>query len=691
MTEILECTLRDGSYPIAYQFTAEDTAVIAAGLEQAGFRRIEIGHGLGLGASRPDIGMAAATDEEYLAAAAGVLSEAKFGAFFIPGIGDESHLELAAKYGMNFVRIGTDVTETEKAERFIKRGKDLGMEVSANPMKSYAVPLDEFVRRAVQLDKWGADIIAIVDSAGGMLPAGVAETTRRLKENVGAAIGFHGHHNLQLAIANVLAAIEAGATIVDTSLRGLGRSSGNAQTEVLVMILEKLGLNPGIDVFKTMDLGDRLIAPIARGRGVDSVEITTGFAGFHSGFMKTLLTSAQRAGVDLRELIIEVSKVEQVKVTAQIADRVADQLAGAGARRTTAAAERAMTIELPERAGTSPQDLEQCAREIAQEIFTLAAKSGKTSVFAIAPKPKPDEGPTTFPFVRSNPSCVIGNAEVSAAADGLKIAATVDGIVDVVVIDAEPGDGLCARIGEVVRKSRLLTYRDSDALVQAADAVLAQLVPGIGAIQVGICGASKIGWKLAIKLAQRGARVVLFDPRASMEDTATSLNTLLGSDAIIAAKDAEACARGSAVLVGTAVRAPVIDAVMISALPDGGLVLDAGVGTIFPDAIECGAQRGLRICRLDMRAGLTAEIANILETAELITTAMGRAELAGVPVVAGGLIGQRGDVVVDTIVAPTRVIGVADGRGHLLRETEAAEFEPRVRAVRKQIIGMRLH
>ncbi|HYR58582.1 MAG TPA: hypothetical protein VEO95_08140, partial [Chthoniobacteraceae bacterium] len=223
MIEILECTLRDGSYPISYQFTAEDTAVIAAGLEQAGFRRIEIGHGLGLGASLPHIGVAAATDEEYLAAAAGVLSKAKFGAFFIPGIGNESHLEMAAKAGMGFVRIGTEVTETERAEHFIKRAKDLGMEVSANPMKSYAVPLDEFVRRAVQLDQWGADCIAIVDSAGGMLPADVAECTRRLRENVGAAIGFHGHNNFQLAIANVLAAIEAGATIVDTSLRGLGR------------------------------------------------------------------------------------------------------------------------------------------------------------------------------------------------------------------------------------------------------------------------------------------------------------------------------------------------------------------------------------------------------------------------------------------------------------------------------------
>jgi 4-hydroxy-2-oxovalerate aldolase len=690
MIEILECTLRDGSYPIAYQFTAEDTAVIAAGLEQAGFRRIEIGHGLGLGASRPDIGMAAATDEEYLAAAAGVLSEAKFGAFFIPGIGDETHLELAAKHGMNFVRIGTDVTETEKAERFIKRGKDLGMEVSANPMKSYAVSLDEFVRRAVQLDEWGADIIAIVDSAGGMLPEGVAETTRRLKQNVGAAIGFHGHNNLQLAIANVLASIEAGATIVDTSLRGLGRSSGNAQTEVLVMILEKLGLNPGIDVFKSMDLGDRLIAPIARGRGVDSVEITTGFAGFHSGFMKLVLSAAQRTGVDLRELIIEVSKVEQVKVTAQIAERVADQLAGSSERKTQPSPERALTIELPARPESGATEPGQRAKEIAQEIFSLAAKSGKTSVFMIAATPRPHGAQPTFPFVRSNPSCVIGNAEVGTVEDGLTIAAAVDGVVDVVLVDAEPGDGLCARVRGLVKTSRVLTYRDSDALVQAADAVLAQLVPEIASTRVGLCGANETGWKLAIKLAQRGARIVLFDPEAAVEKIAASLNTLLGREAIAATRDAAEVARESTVLVGTALREPIIGAAMIEALPEGGLVLDAGVGTIFPDALERGAARGLRLRRLDMRTGLTAEIANILETAELISTAMGRTEFDGVPVVAGGLIGQRGDVVVDAIVAPTRVIGVADGRGHLLRGEDAEPFEPRIRTVRQKIIGMRL-
>src|ERR1700719_1243241 len=85
--EILEVTLRDGSYVVDFQFTAQDTALIGSALDSAGFRWIEIGHGLGLNASASGKGDAAATDEEYLAAAAEAVRSARWGAFFIPGIG----------------------------------------------------------------------------------------------------------------------------------------------------------------------------------------------------------------------------------------------------------------------------------------------------------------------------------------------------------------------------------------------------------------------------------------------------------------------------------------------------------------------------------------------------------------------------------------------------------------------------
>src|SRR5204862_5866336 len=67
--DILEATLRDGSYLIDFQFTADDTATVASALEAVGFRWIEVGHGVGMNASAAGKGRAAASDEEYLEAA----------------------------------------------------------------------------------------------------------------------------------------------------------------------------------------------------------------------------------------------------------------------------------------------------------------------------------------------------------------------------------------------------------------------------------------------------------------------------------------------------------------------------------------------------------------------------------------------------------------------------------------------
>src|SRR3989338_816124 len=239
--EILDCTLRDGSYAIDYQFTAEDTAVIVAGLESAGVRLIEIGHGLGLGASKAGCGVAAATDEEYLRAAQETAKKAKYGMFCIPGIAQLKDLDLAAQYKMDFVRIGTNVNEVERGERFIKKAKDLGMLVSCNLMKSYAVTPKEFGQYVKKASRYGADVICVVDSAGGMLPADVREYVQIVKSETAAAAGFHGHDNLCLAVANSLEAVKAGASIVDTSLQGMGRSAGNAQTAILGILLKKTG------------------------------------------------------------------------------------------------------------------------------------------------------------------------------------------------------------------------------------------------------------------------------------------------------------------------------------------------------------------------------------------------------------------------------------------------------------------
>ena len=380
--KILECTLRDGSYAIDYQFTAEDTAIVAAGLEDAGFRLIEIGHGLGLNASNAGEGVAAATDEEYLKSSALILKNARFGMFFIPGIGREEDLEMAVDYGMDFVRIGTNAPEVDKAEKYIKLAKRLGMTVSSNLMKSYALSPEELAEKAVLAEKWGADIVYIVDSAGGMLP----KDTQKYVEAVRAGtkdieIGFHAHNNLSLAVANTLVAIEAGATMVDSCLQGMGRSGGNAQTEILVLVLEKLGYDTGIDSIKVMDMGKKIINPLMHKTGIDPIDITVGYAMFHSKFLNNIYKVASDYDLDPRELIIKSSEKDVVNVPEELVRSIAEDLKE---KQKENRGKTEISIKKIEFEGDKDTfKVAEKAKKIALELFSLSKKAGKKSTHRI--------------------------------------------------------------------------------------------------------------------------------------------------------------------------------------------------------------------------------------------------------------------------------------------------------------------
>lgn len=325
--KILECTLRDGSYAIDYQFTAEDTAKIAKALEDVGFEYIEVGHGVGLGASEVGRGVSKETDEVYLKTAAETLTKAKFGMFFIPWIAKKRHLDMASHYGMDFVRIGTHPAEIDKAKEFIFQAKQLGMEVHLNFMKTYAVPFEEFIKSALTVDGWGVDVLCIVDSAGCMMPLEVGRYVKVLKEKAKAKIGFHGHNNLQLVMANALSAIENGADLIDSSLRGMGRSAGNVQTEILLGLLEKMEHKTGIDLYDTMDIAEKLLAPLMRrSQGMTDIEVISGLAGFHSYFLPIFREIAEKNNIDVRKLIFEVSKQELIRPTRELIESEAKKL-----------------------------------------------------------------------------------------------------------------------------------------------------------------------------------------------------------------------------------------------------------------------------------------------------------------------------------------------------------------------------
>lgn len=681
--EILECTLRDGSYAIDYQFTAEDTAVLCAALESAGFMLIEIGHGLGLNASGIEHGIAAASDEEYLSAAASALTKAKFGMFCIPGIARVQDLDTAAKYGMGFVRIGTNVTEVENAEPFIKRAKELGMSVSSNLMKSYAVPLDEFLRKVEQVVAYGADIVCVVDSAGGMLPQDVREYVQGARATVPAKVGFHGHNNLLLAVANSLEAINSGAHVIDTSMQGMGRSAGNAQTEIMVILLEKMGYKTEVDFYRAMDIGERLVRPIMGGvSGIDSISATLGHAQFHSSYLKLIYRIAQKYGIDPRELIIKVSEVDKVLVTEELADRVAAEIEAEMA--TTEQKRLAWNINLDFKEIFEKHEESQIAEiaaDIASEMMVISKKTNKQTIFAIALTQDKQRDHAVFPFLRQNASYVIGNAEVADLAQAEKVASAVDGLVDIILFDLPLS---IEASGKVVKKSKVLNYRDEDALVRAVDLIVDRLAQGVCGKQTLIIGELNRSAKLALNLAERGALVKLITSDATTLPIDNVLAAISGGDITCLSSLGNIDGEVQIVIAVTPYQA-IIDIDLLSLLPEGALVVDAGPGCIADQAIAYGIDKGLSLLRVDMRAGLSGEIVNVLETDELKERIMGRRNIAGVPVVAGGIIGEYGDIVIDCITEPTRVIGVADAKGKLLKPKEAAAFKDRIHQVKKAL------
>ena len=323
---IMECTIRDGGYAIDFQWPPNEIEQIVRGLADAGFDYIEVGHGLGLGASRT-FTPARCSDEEMAALAVAARGSAKIGAFFIPGVGTADDLRRFRDAGADFVRVGTDVSKSQSSLEFVDLAASLGFQVFYNFMKSYAEQPFELLQRAIPIVEHGATTVSVVDSAGGMLPSQVAAYVEVLKAGLDAEIGFHGHNNLLLANANSLAAVQAGASVIDTTLLGIGRGGGNAQTETMLVVFEKAGYPTGINPLQVAKLAEQFVsAKPTRLKGANELELIYGFALFHSGFTKRVQDVAAAYGIPYQELILEVSRYAKEHPSQALIEEVASQL-----------------------------------------------------------------------------------------------------------------------------------------------------------------------------------------------------------------------------------------------------------------------------------------------------------------------------------------------------------------------------
>ncbi len=238
---LMDCTLRDGANVVGKGFSSELTELMIEGLIRSNIKVIEMGNAYGIGAYEAAGSIAPLTDEEYLRLIQPYLPQAEIGMFMGVKNANEKNIALAAKYGLKFLRMGANAGDGPQTLEGIRLVKQYGMKCRYSMMKAYLLTPEKLAEEAKMVADAGLDEITIMDSAGTMLPEEAEAYARALTSAVSIPVAFHGHNNLGLSVANALAAVRGGATVLDCGLMGMARSAGNCATELIAAVLQRQG------------------------------------------------------------------------------------------------------------------------------------------------------------------------------------------------------------------------------------------------------------------------------------------------------------------------------------------------------------------------------------------------------------------------------------------------------------------
>ncbi len=649
MIKILDTTLRDGSYVVDFQFSQEDTVNISQTLENFDLEFIEIGHGLGLGAYKLEEYDSLCNDFEYMNCINRKKESTKYGVFFIPEIGNFKDIDLAKECNMDFIRIGVNINEPDKAFKYVEYAKKKGFIVFINFMKSYAVSSDKFAQISKEFSIKGVDYIYLVDSAGGMLPNDVKEYISKTKENCNCEIGFHGHNNLTLAIANSLAAIEAGATIIDTSLQGIGRDGGNASTEVLLSILMKQKLKSKINLNALLDYSEVNIFPLVRNT-VKTLPLISGLSFFHSGFYSKIKKLIGEIKIDIREVIFELSKINVIEPTKEDILK-AIQIVKNSNKELMISTYKNVRKSLT---NTNCETIDFLLRE----IQSLAKKQNKKSVFNVVTTDT--ENIFISNHIQIGSLYIIGSMQIKSFSELEETIHKIDGMVDIILFDTQIKSENSLLIKEQIlkntKKSKLYFYNDLEIWTKSIENIILEKSISTSP-KVYISNHTYLGIKIINRIKDLGFNII------------SRLDKNIKFDFIIGTSNKE------------------IDISFIDNISDKTIVVDAKIGSITNAILDYCFANDIKVQRTDMRVVLETEILQKEKSYELYTKVQGSKNYHNCTIVAGGIYGKYGDIIVDSIENPSCVIGLSNGDGKVkynLNDEENMKIEKFKKYIREK-------
>jgi 4-hydroxy 2-oxovalerate aldolase len=312
---LTDSTLRDGSHAMAHQFTEEQVRAVVHALDRSGVEVIEVTHGDGLGGSSFNYGFSRVSEFDLIAAAVQEAEQARIAVLLLPGLGTVDDLRHAHQVGASVARIATHCTEADVSGQHFGAARELGMETVGFLMLSHRIGPAELAGQARIMVDAGAQCVYVVDSAGAMVLADAQARVQALLAEIGqqAQVGFHGHQNLSLGVANSVLAVQGGASQIDGALCALGAGAGNAPTEVLAATFDRLGISTGVDVQGVLAAAQEVLRPIIpRMPFADRSAIVQGYAGVYSSFLLHAERAAERYGVATHEILQRVGEAGYV-------------------------------------------------------------------------------------------------------------------------------------------------------------------------------------------------------------------------------------------------------------------------------------------------------------------------------------------------------------------------------------------
>ena len=255
----------------------------------------------------------------------------------------------------------------------------------------------------------------------------------------------------------------------------------------------------------------------------------------------------------------------------------------------------------------------------------------------------------------------------------LRIVKKFDGKVDAFFIDIENKLNDCYDLFSIIKKnmtkSKLYPIKGNDFSADATFAIIHSILSGISGKKFCIFGAGNIGSKLALKLVESGAKTYIINSSKSSTRKVTK--------AINALKPAECPDKVKGILktslpqnldciIGFTRGVPVINKRTILNLKQQGCVIDGGLGTISSSGLEEARKRKIKILKIDIRVGFLANAILTLYTEKFLSEVYGFRKIDNFKIVAGGFLGEKGDIVVDKISKPSKIIGIADGVGGII-------------------------